>query len=659
VRALLAEGRLERVGEQYQPVGELKTLSVPESLRSLVASRLDAIQADDRALLQTASVLGHVFAVSTLSAVTGQEASELERRLRGLVRRELVDLETDPASPERGQFKFMQSLIREVAYGTMGRRERRAQHLAVARHFEAVGDDELAGALASHYLAAHAASDEGPESDAVAAQARLALRGAAERAAALGAHAQAVAHLEQALSVTSDKREHADLLLAAAASAGMAAVEDATDYAATAVDVYRELGDMVGAARASALHGRLLLDASRLDAAADVLEAALASVPEGSSEIEAELAANLARAYMRLVRPAEAVAIADRALAIAERYDLEDVVAEAFVNKGAALGMLGRKREAMVLTEGAVRLAQAGSSASLEIRARHNLAVQLIDIDPRDAREQLALTLELARRVGDRGIYGWVAGTLAAQSLAAGEEVDAWAATLRQILDSAGIKMDRGRPRAILGLIEAARGEHLDEIVADLEEIYGDTADPEELFYKELPRAAILLSKKEFDAAYRVAMSIADLETQGPEFPLEVAMRAAIGERSPDHARDVLGRIVALPTTGAVTRALVARGRGAVAALEGRRDAALAAFREVRDELRRLEQWFDFGVSATDAVSLLPDEPEIVAWAAEARPILERVRAAPELARLDEALGSVAGTMPAAAVGDPAGAPAR
>ena len=80
----------------------------------------------------------------------------------------------------------MQALIREVAYNTLSKKDRKAGHLAAARYFEALGTDELAGALASHYLAAHANSPEGPEADAVAAQARIALRGAAERAIALG-----------------------------------------------------------------------------------------------------------------------------------------------------------------------------------------------------------------------------------------------------------------------------------------------------------------------------------------------------------------------------------------------------------------------------------------------------------------------------------------
>ncbi|HET7684958.1 MAG TPA: adenylate/guanylate cyclase domain-containing protein, partial [Candidatus Limnocylindria bacterium] len=161
VRALLADGRIERVDEAYRPTGDLSQLSVPDSLRSLIASRLDALEPADRDLLQSASVLGQVFSADTLASVSGSELEPLEARLRDLVRRELLDLERDPASPERGMYKFVQSLIREVAYGTLARRDRRARHLAAARTFEAIGDEELAGALAGHYLAAHEASDEG------------------------------------------------------------------------------------------------------------------------------------------------------------------------------------------------------------------------------------------------------------------------------------------------------------------------------------------------------------------------------------------------------------------------------------------------------------------------------------------------------------------
>ena len=128
----------------------------------------------------------------------------LEPRLRALVRRELLVQQVDPRSPERGQYAFVQALIREVAYNTLAKRDRKVRHLAAARFFESLGTDELAGALAGHYLAAHGYAADGPEADALAAQARIALRGAAERAAALGSHEQAIAFLEQALAVSPD-----------------------------------------------------------------------------------------------------------------------------------------------------------------------------------------------------------------------------------------------------------------------------------------------------------------------------------------------------------------------------------------------------------------------------------------------------------------------
>ena len=135
VRGLLADGRIQRNGELYEPIGDLTNITVPDSLRSLIASRLDALEPTDRTLLQDASVLGQVFSADALAAITGA-SEDLEPRLRALVRRELLEIEADPRSPERGQYRFVQSLIQEVAYGTLARRDRRSRHLAVARHYE-------------------------------------------------------------------------------------------------------------------------------------------------------------------------------------------------------------------------------------------------------------------------------------------------------------------------------------------------------------------------------------------------------------------------------------------------------------------------------------------------------------------------------------------
>ena len=210
VRMLVAEGRLTIVDGTYRPVGDLTSLAVPETLTALIASRLDSLAPDDRTLVSDAAVLGQSFTLPGLAAVSGIDEAGLETRLLVLVRRELLTLDTDPRSPERGQYAFVQALIREVAYNTLSKLERKRRHLAAARFFESLDTGEIAGALAGHYLAAHANASEGPEADALAGQARIALMAAAVRAVGLGANDQAVRFFEQALSVTTEPAETAD-----------------------------------------------------------------------------------------------------------------------------------------------------------------------------------------------------------------------------------------------------------------------------------------------------------------------------------------------------------------------------------------------------------------------------------------------------------------
>ena len=71
-----------------------------------------------------------------------------------LAAREVLVLDDGPVSPERGQYRFIQGVLREVAYGRLSRRDRLALHLAAADYFDGTGSDELAGVVASHYLSA-------------------------------------------------------------------------------------------------------------------------------------------------------------------------------------------------------------------------------------------------------------------------------------------------------------------------------------------------------------------------------------------------------------------------------------------------------------------------------------------------------------------------
>ena len=243
----------------------------------------------------------------------------------------------------------------------------------------------------------------------------MALRGAAERAAALGAHDQAVAFAQQALQVTSDPRDQAELLLLSAQSADFAGhYEQSESLARQARERFEASGDAAGAGRAAAQLGLTLIDAGRVGEAVPVLESGLAAMPaELAEEVRASLLTNLSRALFRNEQPARAIEVADLALAIAERLDLEELIAEAFNNKAAALGYVGRNRESVALMEAAVRTAQQGGFLAAELRARNNLASTIGSDDVTRALTEIVASLELAERSGNRMIATWQVGTLA------------------------------------------------------------------------------------------------------------------------------------------------------------------------------------------------------------------------------------------------------
>jgi class 3 adenylate cyclase/tetratricopeptide (TPR) repeat protein len=658
VRMLVADGRMEPVDGVYRPIGDLGALSVPETLRSLIGARLDALEPADRALLQHASVLGRTFSPAVLAAIAAASEPELEPRLRALMRRELLELEADPRSPERGQYRFVQSLIREVAYDTLARRDRRARHLAAARYFEALGDDELAGVLSAHFLAAYHASAEGPEADTLAVQTRLTLRAAADRAANLGGQEQAVAYLEEALAVTIDPSERADLLERAATSADAAAQNDAAVvYAQGAIDAYREAGDPLSVSRATASLGEILIDAGDLAGAVRVLEGALQTLPagEGSGTVEAGLLASLSRAMFRSNEAQQAVDVADRALAQADLLSLDRVFVEALLNRGTGMHYLGRRREAGVLLEAAVRFADSGGWISTELRARHNLAYLLFPDEPARALEIAQDGLALARRVGNRYLATWLTVLEAHLSFLLGAGWDAVLASLEEAASATASPTDRSRMLGCMLLLRAARGEPLGDIIEPVDAATAEVSDPQIVSELEGHLSEAALIGGDSVAAYDLALRATERYPAVAEIVAHTAVRAAAWAGDADRCRAAAERVEQLHLSGALFQAHRVWAWAAVAALEGRPDEARTGFHDALGRFRDLGFEFQLARTALDMVLLLgPDEPEAqtvepAAQAAveEARRIFEQLRARPYVAKLDQALS--AGRGPATA----------
>ena len=318
LRMLIDRGVLawEAEAGRYVLVADLPTLTIPETLHALIAARLDALPAAERSLLSDASVLGLTFTVRSLEAVSGLEGEALTAELDRLARHEVLLLDADPLSPERGQYKFVQGVVREVAYQSLAKRDRRAKHLAAARYFETLGDDELAGVLASHYIAAHDASPPGPEADALAAQARVALRAAADRATALHSLPGALSYLDQALTVTVDPHEQAALHERAATVAMEAArIDAALGHADAAERIFASMADRLGVLRTRAIQAQVKLAEHGDVAALSILRGALdevADLPPGPDIALAK--SEYARALLLSADPAS-IGWADEVLA--------------------------------------------------------------------------------------------------------------------------------------------------------------------------------------------------------------------------------------------------------------------------------------------------------------------------------------------------------
>jgi class 3 adenylate cyclase/tetratricopeptide (TPR) repeat protein len=639
VRMLLADGRLALEDGTYRPVGDLTSLAVPETLTALIASRLDGLALEDRALIADAAVLGQSFTLAGLSAVSGIAGDDLEPRLRGLVRRELLALEADPRSPERGQYAFVQALIREVAYNTLAKRDRKVRHLAAARYFESLGSDELAGGLAGHYLAARANSPAGPEADALAAQARVTLKAAGDRATALGSYAQAVGFLEQAVAVTTDETERAELLERAGSAASAAGLHDrGRSFLQQAVELHRSRGDRTAMCRATAELGRVMLNEFDTEAAL----AFIASATEEYADLTEDPAgvalwAQLARAQFLFARPAEAVATADATLALAERLDLVPVLADLLVTKGSALANVGRPREGLGIIETGRRLAESAGLTFTILRATLNSTGLASEGDPRSGLAAGQRGLDLAVRLGLPSFLTAFRETVGDISIRTGDW-EAGIATLREGLESAA-EGDRVHLVATLAHYRILRGEPGATDLSEIEQLLEGETDPQTTSHLPASRAVVALARGEPEMAEAAAGRMMEIFPGSPDaFVWSIVARTALWARDGQRAARAFARHRASRSHGPAIEATSSTISAGLAALSGRWDEARMTYRTALRSWRDLDLPFDEALTSIDMATLLdPAEPEVTAATESAREILTRLRAQPFLDRLDAA----------------------
>jgi class 3 adenylate cyclase len=193
-------------------------VELPESLQGIIAARLDTLAADEKALLQDASVVGKTAWIGAVCALSERATWEAEELLHRLERKRFVHRVRRSSIHGETEFQFGHALTRDVAYHQIRRADRAQKHEAAAQWIEQLAGerDDKAELLADHYTQALSLREAmGEPTDAIAPRAVAAFTEAANQAAATYAHAAAARHFEAALALTAgtDARNQAILLL--------------------------------------------------------------------------------------------------------------------------------------------------------------------------------------------------------------------------------------------------------------------------------------------------------------------------------------------------------------------------------------------------------------------------------------------------------------
>jgi DNA-binding CsgD family transcriptional regulator/tetratricopeptide (TPR) repeat protein len=328
-------------------------------LADVLLVRLDRLDDTARQVVRTASVSGRKVAHDMLDAVAGLDAAALEEGLRRAV-------EMNVLLAERGRYSFRHALLAEAVYDDLLPGERVRLH---ARYAEALRDGTARGTAAE--LARHAR---------LAMDLDLALDAsirAGHEASSVGGPDEAAYHYQQALELLADPERLArsdvevSKLVVSAAEA-LNASGDPERAVALLGEHLGRLPDDTSDAAVSRMKSSYAITLSiietDLDAAAISAEA-VALAPEGESPLRARVLAGHARVLAAHGRYDEAQVVGMDALALAERLDLNELVADAITTLS-GLKKAGPKEGLRAALVDAVERAERTGAVMAELRGR-------------------------------------------------------------------------------------------------------------------------------------------------------------------------------------------------------------------------------------------------------------------------------------------------
>ncbi len=259
---------LAEEGQLFDKSGAWRTdlragaLEVPEGVRLVIGRRLERLSEAARTILTTGAIIGRTFSLDVLEAI--ERAPEGDMVLEAIEEAERAHLLVAEPAGREARYRFAHELIRQTLVEAVSLPRRQRQHARIAAAMErtyAATPERHASAVAHHLYQAGAAAD--------ADKTTTFLMLAAAQARASAGFEEALAHLDNALSVWEGNRnaavgaalvERGGVLLSLARSAeGIAALQQA-------IDLFDELGDVPSMVVASVrLAGTLVWHARHRD----------------------------------------------------------------------------------------------------------------------------------------------------------------------------------------------------------------------------------------------------------------------------------------------------------------------------------------------------------------------------------------------------------
>ena len=189
IRTLVERGALTRERGAYRLTRPIQAIEVPATVQVILAARIDRLPAEDKQLLQTASVIGKDVPFVLLHAVA--EAAE-DAVHRGLTHLQAAEFLYETRLFPNPEYTFKHALTHDVTYGTLLQDRRKALHARIVGAIERCYPDRLTEHV--ERLAHHAVRGEMWE------QTVTYLRHAGAKAVGRLANREAVSCFEQALT---------------------------------------------------------------------------------------------------------------------------------------------------------------------------------------------------------------------------------------------------------------------------------------------------------------------------------------------------------------------------------------------------------------------------------------------------------------------------